>query len=113
MFEDLNITPIWNVPYHFRYNDACEKYWAQLKAHFRPLLLKKMLSKPHSKEPLLKDSVRETILNVSTSSIPKFVLEGLNALRQDANLVRNMRGIPLLPMWSQELLDRFKPNQNQ
>jgi hypothetical protein len=25
--EKLGITPVWNVPYHFMYNDAIEKFW--------------------------------------------------------------------------------------
>ena len=27
----LNIEPVWNVAYKFEFNDACEKYWAELK----------------------------------------------------------------------------------
>ena len=37
--KQLNITPVWNVAYRFEYNEACEKWWAQLKTHFRPKLL--------------------------------------------------------------------------
>lgn len=96
-WDEYQITPIWNVPYHFAYNDACEKYWAQLKSHFRPLLLKKMLENPHPKHPVLKESVLESIRDVKTDSIPKFIAHGLTALRHDANLVRQLKNIPLKP----------------
>ena len=26
--EELNIEPVWNVPYKYQYNEGCEKYWA-------------------------------------------------------------------------------------
>lgn len=29
--ERLNIEPVWNIPYKYEFNEACEKYWAQLK----------------------------------------------------------------------------------
>ena len=38
----LNIEPIMNVAYHFKYNPV-ERLWGQLKLHFRALLLDKML----------------------------------------------------------------------
>ena len=41
--KKLNIEPIWNVPYHFQFNDAVEKYWSYLKSRYKPILLKKML----------------------------------------------------------------------
>ena len=31
VIESLNIEPLWNVPYRYEFNEACEKYWAQLK----------------------------------------------------------------------------------
>ena len=96
-YADYNITPIWNVAYHFVYNDACEKYWAQLKAHFRPLLLQKMLTRPHAKDPVLQKAVQETLHTVPTKSIPLFVAHGLRALRHDANLVRRQRGLQPVP----------------
>lgn len=39
VMNDLAIVPIWNVAYHFEFNEAVEKYWALLKGKFRPLLL--------------------------------------------------------------------------
>lgn len=39
VWAELNITPVWNVPYRYQFNDACEKYWSQIKSTFRPLLL--------------------------------------------------------------------------
>jgi hypothetical protein len=38
-WERLNFEPVWNVAYMPEYNAAIERYWAQLKATFRPLLL--------------------------------------------------------------------------
>ena len=29
--KKLNIEPVWNVPYKYIYNKACESFWAQLK----------------------------------------------------------------------------------
>ena len=31
VMDSLNIEPVWNVPYRYEFNEACEKYWAQLK----------------------------------------------------------------------------------
>jgi hypothetical protein len=39
LWKELNIEPIWNLAYSPQYNAAVERYWAQLKAAFRPLLL--------------------------------------------------------------------------
>ena len=93
--KELKITSVWNVPYHYKYNDACEKYWAQLKAKFRPMLLEKMLQKPHYKEKVLNDCLMKTMREAPLDSIPKFVAHGLRALRHDANLVRQRRGMNL------------------
>ena len=38
-WERLNFEPVWNVAYMPEYNAAVERYWGQLKATFRPLLL--------------------------------------------------------------------------
>ena len=83
-FEALNIEPVWNVAYHYMYNAAVERYWAQLKAYFRPLLLQKMLRFPKPKEMPLRDAVLETIRKVPDKSIPAFVEHGLRELRKDA-----------------------------
>ena len=82
--KEHKIYPVWNVPYKFEYNDACEKYWAQLKAHFRPLLLQKMLLNLSGQDKPLKDAVVETIETVSRASIPKFIDRGLRQLEIDA-----------------------------
>ena len=42
-WERLDLIPIWNVAYCFKYNSAIEMFWAQVKALFRPILLEKML----------------------------------------------------------------------
>ena len=31
IMDTLKIEPVWNVPYKYEFNEACEKYWAQLK----------------------------------------------------------------------------------
>jgi hypothetical protein len=66
----LNIVPVWNVAYTPEYNSGIERYWAQLKAYFRPLLLSKMIKDPRAKDTPLKDALRQTIRDVSTDSIP-------------------------------------------
>ena len=57
--KNLNITPIWNVPYCPEYNSAIERYWANLKSKFRPIYLQKMLERPHSKTETLKKALYE------------------------------------------------------
>ena len=84
IWDELNIEPVWNVPYRFEFNDACEKYWAMLKTTFRPLLLEKML-KPHNhKSTPLKDAVLEAIQKTSRDSILKFVQRGIRQLKEEA-----------------------------
>ena len=102
LWAELNIEPVWNVAYHFEYNAAVERYWAQLKAAFRPLLLSKMLKFPRPKDMPLRDAVRETLRMVPTTSIPAFIAAGLRQLRQDAAELRAERGeatekLPELP----------------
>ena len=89
----LNITPVWNIAYTPEYNNAVEKYWAQLKSYFRPLLLKKMLLNPRAKDHPLRDAVRQTIKEVSRDSIPLFIESGLAALRNDADAIKLERKI--------------------
>ena len=87
----LNITPVWNVAYSPEYNNAVEKYWAQLKTYFRPLLLSKMLKCPRAKDTPLRDAVRQTIRDVSVDSIPAFCQRGLETLRRDADSIKLSR----------------------
>ena len=61
------------------------------------MLLKKYNEKPHPKEPILVDAVRETLRDVPQTSIPNFVVNGLNALRHDANEARLLKQIIRLP----------------
>ncbi len=44
LWGELNINPVRNVAYSPQYNAAVERYWSQLKAKFRPLLLSYMLA---------------------------------------------------------------------
>ena len=90
--SDLGIVPIWNVPYHFQYNEACEKYWALLKSKFRPLLLKKMLKTPRKHETPLADAVREVILKTDTSPVKDFIRRGLNFLMNESDDIREANG---------------------
>ena len=56
-FRDLNIMPIWNLPYSPEYNAAIEMYWGQLKAKYRPILLQKMLTVPRAKDKPMLESI--------------------------------------------------------
>jgi hypothetical protein len=93
LWEELDIEPVWNVAYSPQYNAAVERYWALLKASFRPLLLKRMLAfpGPRAKDTPLKDALREA-MNVTYQaallSIPKFVAGGLEELAVDAQEMR-------------------------
>ena len=91
--KELNIVPVWNVPYSPEYNSAVERYWGQLKAYFRPLLLKKMLSfpGPRAKDIPLLDALKQTIRDVPTTSIPAFCATGLRTLSNDAAKIRYER----------------------
>jgi hypothetical protein len=86
-WEELNIVPVWNVPYRYQFNEACEKYWAQLKRKFRELLLMKMLKEPKKKDTPLRDAVLEAIAGTTRESIPKFVKKGLRYLKEEAELL--------------------------
>ena len=97
-FERLDIVPVWNVPYRFEFNAGIERYWAQLKAAFRPLLLKKMLlDKPRRKDTPLKDALYRVLIDVPTTSIRSFIRRGLTDLRTEANEIRIGRGEKPLP----------------
>ena len=83
--DRLNIEPVWNVPYKYQFNEACEKYWAQLKQSWRPLLLKRMLEEHSNKDMLLAETVKETILHASHESIPKYIESGIRQLNEHAD----------------------------
>ena len=89
--DNLAIVPVWNVPYHFQFNEAIEKYWALLKSKFRPLLLDKMLKKPKKKETPLADAVREVIVKTDTQPIREFVRRGIGFIKARAEEIRNQR----------------------
>ena len=83
--ERLNIEVVWNVAYKYEFNEACEKYWAQLKQSWRPLLLKRMLEEHSNKDMLLAETVRETLLEASHESIPKYIDSGIRQLNEHAD----------------------------
>ena len=58
--KSLDIVPVWNLPYAPEYNSGVERYWAQLKAYFRPLLLSKMTKfpGPRAKDTPLLDALK-------------------------------------------------------
>jgi len=91
IWEELDLVPIWNVPYKFDYNSAIEKYWALVKKSFRDLLLKRMLDVPRGKDLPLAPAVREAMRITPTSSISSFVLHGLAILERDATEIKNER----------------------
>ena len=106
-FVHLDIVPVWNVPYRFEFNAGIERWWGQLKAAFRPLLLKKMLAElPRRKETVLKDAVMQVLLEVPQTSIRSFIRRGLVTLRTEANEVRRGRGLEPLPDNTDEVLPR-------
>ena len=86
--EELDIEPVWNVPYHCSFNDAVEKYWALLKQRFRRILLSKMLESPCSRETPLNDALREAFINTPEEPVIKFVHMGIRQLREAANEIR-------------------------
>ena len=88
---ELDIVPVWNVAYMPEYNLGIERYWADLKAYFRPLLLSKMIKDPRKKDRPLKDSVRQAIRDVSTEPIPTYCQRGLERLSSDAAVIRHER----------------------
>ena len=105
IWAELNIVPVWNTPYRFQFNEACEKYWAQLKAYFRPLLLMKMLKSPTPKDKPLRDAVVESIRKVSRDSIPKFARRGLSYLETEADAItlrREKEKADSKMLWSDE-----------
>ena len=88
---ELNIVPVWNLPYAPEYNCGIERYWAQLKAYFRPLLLSKMVKGPKAKDTPLLDALKQTIRDVRTTSIKAFCASGLEKLSYDAAQIRQER----------------------
>ena len=89
--KEKNIIPIWNVFYRFEFNEAIEKYWAMLKAHFRPLLLNMMLKNPGPKDKPLNEALRQSIEKVSRDSIPTFIDRGLKFLKEEAEEINRQR----------------------
>ena len=87
--EKLKIVPVWNVPYRFEFNAGIEQWWGQLKARFRPLLLKKMLTEfPRRNATPLKDALLEVLRDTPSTSIRSFIRRGLTNLRTEANEIR-------------------------
>ena len=86
--EELNIEPVWNVPYHCQFNDAVEKYWALLKQRFRRILLQKMLLTPDSRETPMLDALLEAFRVTPEEPVIKFVEMGIEALRREAKQIR-------------------------
>ena len=86
--QKLNIEPILNVAYHFKYN-PCERLWGQYKQHYRAILLAKMLEGPGTRETPLKDALFETFTMTDVSeSIPRYIKKARGMLRRDANEIR-------------------------
>ena len=90
--KKLNIKPIMNVAYSFKYN-PCERLWALYKFHFRAILLEKMLQGPGVKGRPLLDALWETFKMVDVSDIiPKLIKKAMGMLRRDANVIRKENG---------------------
>ena len=91
--KKLNIEPVWNIAYQCQFNDAVEKYWAQLKHKYRRILLHKMLQTPSALDTPLKDALREAFDSTPHDSIPKYIDRGLRLLREKANEIRKARNL--------------------
>ena len=90
-FKELDIEPVWNLPYCPEYNAAVERYWAQLKSRYRPLLLQRMLTTPRAKDKPMREALYQAIRETPDSSLPAFVEAGLRALYTDAKVVEKER----------------------
>ena len=91
--QELDIEPVWNVAYVPEYNAAIEMFWGQLKAKYRPLLLKKMLTTPRAKDKPMLESLYQVIRENDGRSIPGFIEHGLRALFHDAQEIKRSRGL--------------------
>ena len=69
LFEELNITEIFNVPYCPQFN-GIESYFAKVKATFKKLLLQHMIKDVHVET---KDLIRWSIERVSSETATRFV----------------------------------------
>ena len=96
-WQQLDIKPIWNVPYAPQYNAAIELYWAQLKVKYKPLLLKKMLDVPRARDKPMVVTVHQVIKENDGFSIPAFIDHGLRNIFTDANAAAE----------NQDMADRF------
>ena len=86
-FNELDIKPVWNVPYSPQYNCGIERLWGQIKTKFRPKLLEYMLTAKAKDKPL-KKAVREVMEQADQASIPLFIDAARRNLREDAKLAR-------------------------
>ena len=86
-YPKLDIEVIWNLAYSPEYNLGIERYWGQLKAAFRPLLLQYML-KYKKKDKPLERAVTEVIEQASPDSIPAYIEAAKRYLREDAARLR-------------------------
>ena len=69
LFEELNITEIFNVPYCPQFN-GIESYFAQVKATYKKLLLQHMIKDVHVDT---KDLIRWSIERVSSETATRCV----------------------------------------
>ena len=73
MFEKLNITEIFNVPYCPQFN-GIESYFSQLKATYKKLLLKCVINDvPYGTVALIKQSI-ESISNENATRCVRYAL---------------------------------------
>ena len=73
MFEKLNITKIFNVPYCPQFN-GIESYFSQLKATYKKLLLKCVISDaPYDTMGLINQSI-ESVSNDNTTRCVRYAL---------------------------------------
>ena len=73
MFEKLNITEIFNVPYCPQFN-GIESYFSQLKAMYKKLLLKCVINDaPYDTIGLIKQSI-ESVSNENVTRCVRYAL---------------------------------------
>ncbi len=73
LFEELNITEIFNVPYCPQFN-GIESYFSQIKAIYKKLLLKYVIKEAHyDTMGLIKQSI-ESVSNENASRCVRYAL---------------------------------------
>ena len=76
VFEKLNITEIFNVPYCPQFN-GIESYFSQVKAAYKKMLLQHVMKEVHADTATL---IKESFASVSDENVKKCVRHGLSEI---------------------------------